>query len=86
MQDIQNKSMYKPVYDSDHGYRKALVKENISCVFILCQFIIKYGTKHIYIYMSLVVRKPVFRVSDQVQNKPGCAITEYGYRLEISDL
>ena len=28
--------------------------------------------------MSLVVRKPVFGVSDQVPHKPGCAITEYG--------
>ena len=30
--------------------------------------------------------KPVFRVSDQVQHKPGCTITEDGKRLEISDL
>ena len=30
------------------------------------------------IYMSLVVRKPVFGVSDQVPHKPGCAITEDG--------
>ena len=26
--------------------------------------------------MSLVVRKPVFGVSDQVRHKPGCAVTE----------
>ena len=36
--------------------------------------------------MSLVVRKPVFWVSDLVRHKLGCAITEYGKRLEISDL
>ena len=36
--------------------------------------------------MSLVVRKPVFRVSDLVRHKPGCTATEDGYRLEISDL
>ena len=36
--------------------------------------------------MSLVVRKPVFRVSDHVQHKLGCAVTEDGLRLEISDL
>ena len=36
--------------------------------------------------MSLVVRKPVFGVSDQVRHKPGCTIKEDGYRLEISDL
>ena len=37
-------------------------------------------------YMSLVVRKPVLGVSDQVRHKPGCAVTEDGLRLEISDL
>ena len=30
-----------------------------------------------YRYMSLVVRKPVLGVSDQVPYKPGCTITEY---------
>ena len=37
-------------------------------------------------YLSLVVRKPVFGVSDQVRHKPGCTITEAGYRLQISDI
>ena len=36
--------------------------------------------------MSLVVRKPVFVVSDQVRHKPGCTATEDGQRLEISNL
>ena len=36
--------------------------------------------------MSLVVRKTVFGVSDQVRHKPGCTVTENGLRLEISDL
>ena len=36
--------------------------------------------------MSLVVRKPVFGVSDQVRHKPGCTAIEDGLRLEISDL
>ena len=36
--------------------------------------------------MSLVVRKPVFWVSDQVRHKPGCTTTEDSKRLEISDL
>ena len=35
-------------------------------------------------YMSLVVRKPVFGVSDQVRHKPGCTTTEDSWRLEIS--
>ena len=37
-------------------------------------------------YLSLVVRKPVFRVSDDVGHKPGCTVTEHGSGLEISDL
>ena len=32
------------------------------------------------------MRKLVFGVSDQVQHKPGCATTEDGLKLEISDL
>ena len=36
--------------------------------------------------MSLVLRKPVFGVSDQVPHKPGCTATEDGGRLEILDL
>ena len=30
------------------------------------------------VYMSLVLRKPVFRVSDQVPHKPGCTTTQDG--------
>ena len=33
---------------------------------------------------SLVVRKPVFGVSEQVRHKPGCTATEDGKRLGIS--
>ena len=33
--------------------------------------------------MSLVVRKLVFGVSDQVRHKLGCTVTEDGWRLEI---
>ena len=36
--------------------------------------------------MRLVVRNPVFGVSDQVQHKQGCTATEGGERLEILDL
>ena len=32
------------------------------------------------------MRKPVFGVSDEVRHKSGCAATEDGYRLELSDL
>ena len=38
----------------------------------------------VYTPMSLVVRKPVFGVSDQVPHKPGCRATQDGQRLEIS--
>ena len=37
-------------------------------------------------YISLVVRIPVFRASDQARHKPGCAATEDNQRPEISNL
>ena len=36
--------------------------------------------------MSLVMRKPVFGICDQVRFKPACAATEARYRLESSDI
>ena len=36
--------------------------------------------------ISLVVRKTVFGISDQVRHKPGCTATEDDKKLEISDL
>ena len=36
--------------------------------------------------MSLVTRKPVFGVCDQVRLEPACAATEASLRLEISDI
>ena len=39
----------------------------------------------IFELLSLVARKPVFGVSDQVRHKLGCATTEDGYKPEISD-
>ena len=36
-------------------------------------------------YMSCLMTKPVFGVSDQVRHEPGCATTLDGRRLEISD-
>ena len=36
--------------------------------------------------MNSIGREPVFRVSDQVQHKLGCTVTEDGQRLEIPDL
>ena len=36
--------------------------------------------------LSRVTRKSVFGVSDHIRHKPGCSVTEDGYRLQISDL
>ena len=47
--------------------------------------VVKVGSEYMY-YFSLVVRKPVFGVSDQVRHKPGCTATEDGWKLEISQL
>ena len=45
-----------------------------------------FGATFLLSQLSLVMRKPVFGVSDQVRHKPGCTKTEDDYRLEISDL
>ena len=37
-------------------------------------------------YNSLVVRKPVFGIFDQIPHKRGCTTTEDRWTLEISDL
>ena len=39
-----------------------------------------------YIYMSLVTRKPVFGVCDQVRHKPACTAAETTQGLEILDI
>ena len=66
----------------------------IICHFIKCFRVayVKYDayidftvTRPLY-SMSLVVRKPVFGVSEQVPHKPGCTATEDVKRPEISDL
>ena len=36
------------------------------------------GARQEHFHMSLVMRKPVFGVSDQVRHKPGCAAKEDG--------
>ena len=45
-----------------------------------------YSTQIYQQHLSLVTRKPVFRVCDQVRHKPVCAATEARQRLEISDV
>ena len=52
----------------------------------LCIYAKIKGAHHGRNDLSLVVRKPVFGVSDLVRQKPGCAVTEDSKRLEISDL
>ena len=39
-----------------------------------------------YTIFSLCVRKPTIWVYNQARHKPGCTVTEDGYRLEILDL
>ena len=39
-----------------------------------------------HVYMSLVTRKPIFVVCDQVRHKPACAAKEARLRLVILDI
>ena len=61
-------------------------KLNLLTVWPLALSFIFLTSQNIKHDMSLVVRKPVFGVSDQVQHKPGCTTTQDGWRLEISNL
>ena len=47
------------------------------------KFLIFLCSADIY-FMGLQVRKPVFRVSDEVRFKPACSSTEISYKIEIS--
>ena len=50
-----------------------------------CGLFILYVIEHC-LHLSHVLKKLVFRVSDQVRYKPGCAVTEDGWSLESLDL
>ena len=52
-----------------------------TCSFVMTETNIKYEIR-----MSLVTRKPVFGVFDQVRLKPACLAAETSWRLEISDI
>ena len=52
--------------------------------FFCCVLLMSTYSLRFYGEISLIVRKQVFGVSDQVQQKPGCTSTEDGWRLEIS--
>ena len=56
------------------------------CGFCSERFPLPLGSWGVLRYLSRVLRKPVFGVSDQVRHKPGCTATEDGYSLEISDV
>ena len=63
-----------------------LINECIRFSLCLALFGSNFLKCSILLYMSLVLRKPVFWVSDQVRHKPGCTTTECGKMLEIPDL
>ena len=46
MQGIRCK-MPDCVYETDHGYRKEMAKENVPCVFISCQFTSREYSQHL---------------------------------------
>ena len=59
------------------GLRFSLLKCPTCCCSITCSRIL-------WLHVSLVTRKPVFGVCDQVRLKPACSSTETSKRLEIS--
>ena len=59
------------------------VEFKFACNSVICQL---YFENYRLWELSLVTRKPVFGVSDQIRHKPACAATEASYSLEISDI
>ena len=74
--------MNVPGLDNDTPLHDAVSNGKIECVKLL----ISRGASLSARYLSLVVRKPIFVVSDPVTHKPGCTATEDSKRLEISYL
>ena len=59
------------------GYTRGLLYKYMCCRYSLKRMC--WGDCNVYLEcMSLVLRKPVFGVSDKVRHKPGCAATEDG--------
>ena len=48
-----------------------------------CEKVGRLADRPLQLNLSLVVRKPVFGVSDQVRHKPGCTATEDGLKFRI---
>ena len=60
-------------FDKEEGLAKV---KNVFSITTKC--LDKIGQAVSFHHMSLVVRKPVFGVSDQVRHKPGCTATDDG--------
>ena len=61
-----------------HGRVFVMLDLNVDNALLMSTHNIPYLWRNKQKYMSLVVRKPVFGVSDQVPHKPGCTATEDG--------
>ena len=63
---------------------------NMKLCFSLLMLIYSYYLYSFYkilcLHLSLVTRKPVFGVCDQLRHKPACTSTETRWRLEILNL
>ena len=85
---IEELSEQLKVYADDLDNNAAIIEdlraEIQKCEFYYVYFLIVWTLSQLcqsllfLCYMSLVVRKPVFGVSDQVRHKPGCTVTEDG--------
>ena len=59
-------------------YEKHVSKAHIFDNLMMFEIFELRHEKTCFLHLSLVLRKPVFRVSDQVSHKPGCTATEDG--------
>ena len=69
-------------HDSVYNGTKECAGQNGKMHRLICVVVACIGLKH----MSLVVRKPVFGVSDLVRHKPGCKLQEMARGLKFRDV
>ena len=71
---LQTEVENQPSSVERHTHHWCHVEDNL----LYCLAVVWYQRLQNKQHMSLVLRKPVFGVSDQVRYKPGCAVTEDG--------
>ena len=77
-------SIFQEIFNLTRPFVNAAFAENSKIITDVVA--IAMALRDVAASITAVTRKPNFWVSNQVRHKPGCATTDDGWRLEISDL